>query len=996
MAELYGEVDINTMEWKDGLVGNLVRAQVADATSDEKWTVFDGPVDALWIENMNSVLDDNKLLCLANSERIKLSNSMRMIFEVADLAVASPATVSRCGMVYMDPVNLGWRPYVKTWFTKLPAWIPTEVKELLNGFFESYVDRGLAFVRKSCKEYVASVNMNLVMSLCKLLGSFLARPEKELRLNEVDSSPFVGQLFVFSYIWSIGGNLVERSQDSFDTFARALFDNLDFLVPAAGMVYNYFVDMKSRTFVAWDELVKPFKYDKDVPYFQMIVPTVDTVKYAYLLDTLVESGAPVLFSGLTGVGKSVIATDLISNKSKDKSAFVPLTINFSAQTTSSMVQQQLELKLEKKRKNLLGPAGNARAILFIDDMNMPKLDTYGSQPPIELIRQYLDFGGMYDRDKLFWKGIQGVTVVGACAPPGGGRNQMTARLLRHFNLINIAQPSEVSLVRIFKSILDGFLRPFCVEVKGCSEGVVNSSIELYNRMCKELLPTPAKSHYTFNLRDLSKIIQGVLQVRPSALTSKLDVVKLFSHESARVFHDRLIDNDDRAYFNRIVGELTERFFALNVVQGPSDTHVPLVYGDFMKKGAPREQRSYSEITDQKALSHLLEEYLEEFNLTFSQDMRLIFFNDAKQHFSRISRILRQPRGNALLVGVGGTGKQSLTKLACYMAEYKCTQIELTRTYGFAEWREDLKKLYISAGVENKDTVFLISDTQIKSDTFLEDINNILNSGEVPSLFEMDEKERILGAVRPMCREMGLSEDRDSVYQFFINRVRDNLHIVFATSPVGDTFRTRCRMFPSLVNCCTIDWFDEWPKDALLSVSKRFLEFVDLGSDEMREKIATLCVGLHESVGQLSKKFYAELKRRYYTTPTSYLELINLYTSMLQEKRKELTNSRDKLKNGLKKLAETNEVVAKMQLELEALGPELKQKTIDVEQLMTQIANDQKSADSVKKVVSVEEAAVKETAIQTEAIAADAQKDLDEALPVLEAAYKALDSLDKSR
>ena len=95
MGELYGEINKLTLEWKDGLMATIVREIVRDTTDDHKWIICDGPVDALWIENMNTVLDDNKMLCLANSERIKLTPSIHMMFEVQDLAVASPATVSR-------------------------------------------------------------------------------------------------------------------------------------------------------------------------------------------------------------------------------------------------------------------------------------------------------------------------------------------------------------------------------------------------------------------------------------------------------------------------------------------------------------------------------------------------------------------------------------------------------------------------------------------------------------------------------------------------------------------------------------------------------------------------------------------------------------------------------------------------------------------------------------------------------------------------------------
>lgn len=125
MGELYGFVDEMTQEWIDGIASLIIRecntTNIEDPQYDfdqKYWVVFDGPVDALWIENMNTVLDDNMTLCLANSERIKLRPQLRMLFEVQDLAVASPATVSRCGMVYLSQENLNWKEFVITWFSK--------------------------------------------------------------------------------------------------------------------------------------------------------------------------------------------------------------------------------------------------------------------------------------------------------------------------------------------------------------------------------------------------------------------------------------------------------------------------------------------------------------------------------------------------------------------------------------------------------------------------------------------------------------------------------------------------------------------------------------------------------------------------------------------------------------------------------------------------------------------------------------------------------------
>ena len=225
MGELYGEYNLLTMEWNDGLMAITIRRCVKDTTEDHQWVICDGPVDALWIENMNTVLDDNKMLCLANSERIKFTPFMHMIFEVQDLAVASPATVSRCGMVYIDPNELGWMPYVKTWITKFDQKFGEIYTEYLLGLFERYVNEGIHFVNKKCVQTMKQVDIGKITTLCSLLESLLViNKDIDSRLEEGKLKSALSTTFAFCYVWAIGGNLKSTSWDVFDTFVRNQFE----------------------------------------------------------------------------------------------------------------------------------------------------------------------------------------------------------------------------------------------------------------------------------------------------------------------------------------------------------------------------------------------------------------------------------------------------------------------------------------------------------------------------------------------------------------------------------------------------------------------------------------------------------------------------------------------------------------------------------------------------------------------------------------------------
>lgn len=211
MGQLYGYVDPMTTEWQDGVLAKLVVDCTRDQGPTKHWVMFDGPVDAIWIENMNTVLDDNKKLCLNSGQIITLTDRMVMMFEVEDLAVASPATVSRCGMVYMEPASLTLAPLVTSWLNTLPPKVAASeyIKNKLQTLYDAVLEDICYFVRRNVKEPVKTVDNNLAQSSMRILDCyFSAYVESEVKRVSKDDitnlETFIPQLFFFSIAWSVG------------------------------------------------------------------------------------------------------------------------------------------------------------------------------------------------------------------------------------------------------------------------------------------------------------------------------------------------------------------------------------------------------------------------------------------------------------------------------------------------------------------------------------------------------------------------------------------------------------------------------------------------------------------------------------------------------------------------------------------------------------------------------------------------------------------------
>ncbi|RVE47759.1 hypothetical protein evm_007648 [Chilo suppressalis] len=1015
MGQLYGAFDPISYEWTDGIVATMFRDFASEDTPVRKWIVFDGPVDAVWIENMNTVLDDNKKLCLTSGEVMAMSNVMSMLFEVMDLSQASPATVSRCGMIYMESASFGFMPFYNSWLKNLnPIWLE-ENEEYIFNVCAWLFDPLVYYIRRSCIQLVTAGEVNLVMSTLNLVEMLMDNAIEGEEDTKYTRTWFLAS-FMTALIWGLGGILNTDSREKYDDLVKEYFrgekgippeiDRLDVSIPSEGMLVDHYYMYKGKgCWKLWPEAVKAVQVKEQINLLQTVIPTLETEKYIFLLKLHTKFTKPLLLIGPTGTGKSFYVQNFLMNY-LDMDKYTPGFITFTTTTSANQTQELVISKLVKRRKNNYGPTRGKQAIIFIDDMNMPAKEVYGAQPAIELLRLFLDQKHWYDlktTEKLY---IYDTIFYGAIGPVGGSRQLIYPRMLRHFNIYSINEFSKESMTKIFTSLLQlGWRRNgFGQDTQVYIVNIVAATMEIYDQATEGLRPTPAKSHYIFNLRDFSRVIQGCALLRKESADNKKTFARVWVHEIMRVFYDRLVDDKDRAWFFDILKKCT-RDVMKETFESALEPYLEengevtiesikkMMFGCYLDTESLEGERKYEEIPNKEVFLNVAIAMLAEYNSMHKAKMNIVLFDYALEHLSKICRLLSMPSGNALLVGVGGSGRQSLTRLASTILGQPVFQPEITKSYNVKDWHDDIKLVLRESGGLNKDTTFLFTESQIKEETFIQNLDSLLNSGEVPNLYGLDEKQEILELVRLAAQGGNRNLDISplQILAFFVGRCKAKLHIVLCFSPIGSAFRTRLRLYPSLVNCCTIDWYDSWPEDALEMVAHHYMVKVNV-PDKVKSSAVIACKQFHVDARHVSQEFYNQFGRKTYITSASYLDLIKSFTTLTNKKQRELRAAKLRYTNGLDKLGQAADAVSIMQRDLNALKPQLIVMAAKSAKMMEEIEKETNIADKAAAQVREDQKIANVQAAAAQELKKDCEADLALALPILEDAIAALNTL----
>lgn len=353
----------------------------------------------------------------------------------------------------------------------------------LGNFFclGMFDERFHASLSLPAKEMLTTTDSMLIASLMNLFDCFVDEYSDEkmfASLSELDVRAQIEGIFFFACIWSFGGALDERSRELFsDLFhglsAKDFPDELVerygvpehvrvqplqkpfiFTLPKSGNVFDYrFIKEGKGKWKLWsDEIASAPALSRDVPANQIIITTKETVRMYALLELLVRRGKSTLLVGPTATGKTFYANDFLTKK-LDQRAFNSICVNFSVATAASEVQGIVMSRLSKRRKGVFGPPLGKKCVVFMDDLSMPARDEAGAQPPVELMRQWIDYAMWYDQTSMAPLKLIDLQVMAAMTASNYTGRSVTSRFLRHFNVLAIDDFPEDTLKTIFSKIV---------------------------------------------------------------------------------------------------------------------------------------------------------------------------------------------------------------------------------------------------------------------------------------------------------------------------------------------------------------------------------------------------------------------------------------------------------------------------------------------------------------------------------------------------------------
>jgi dynein heavy chain 1 len=604
------------------------------------------------------------------------------MFEVEHLRYATPATVSRCGMIWFsDDVvesSMVYQQYLDT-LASIPLdgddedstdilgrradatadpsspHLATQ-KQVANILQPYFADGELV---TSALEFAANIEHIMDFTTTRALTTLFSLLNKTARniieyniqhpdfpLSAENIEQYVTKRLLVNIIWAFSGDSkLDLRAEMGEFLQKQTGIDLPPLPPGSSLL-DYDVVISTGEWIAWHSKVPSIEIEAQaVTASDVVVPTIDTVRHEEVLYSWLSEHKPLMLCGPPGSGKTMTLFSAL-RKLPDMEV---VGLNFSSATTPELILKTFEQYCEyRKTPNgvILAPVQIGRwLVVFCDEINLPAVDKYGTQRVISFIRQLVEAGGYWRSSDMAWVKLERIQFVGACNPPTDpGRVPLSHRFLRHAPLIMVDYPGEISLKQIYGTYNRALLK-VVPNLRAYAEPLTDAMVEFYLSSQKRFT-TDIQAHYVYSPRELTRWVRGIYEaIRPLEILSMEGLVRVWAHEALRLFQDRLVTEEEKQWTDDNIDMAALQHFP--TVNRDEALTRPILFSNWTSRNyIPVDREVLREYTKAR-LRVFYEEEL---------DVPLVLFNDVLDHVLRIDRVFRQVQGHLLLIGVSGSGK----------------------------------------------------------------------------------------------------------------------------------------------------------------------------------------------------------------------------------------------------------------------------------------------------------------------------------------------------
>ncbi|KAL3878520.1 hypothetical protein ACJMK2_030860 [Sinanodonta woodiana] len=981
-TQLLGHIDMDTREWTDGVLTYSARQVVKEPQEVQSWIICDGDIDPEWIESLNSVLDDNRLLTMPSGERIQFGPNVNFLFETHDLSCASPATISRMGMIFLSDEDTDVKALITSWISILPE----SDRHVLSSYIEDYFYKALDWVLKQ-NDFVVDTSM---------IGVVLNG------LSHLHNIRNKGH-FAISLIRGLGGNLSEGSREN---FAKEVFHWTQESPPDSRRPLDTFFDedlgrlqsysMEQRT----DLTPEHFNNANALP----VIKTADVQRGidAFSAWLQPDNKQPFILVGPEGCGKGTLLKYCFEQLRSTQVAIV----HCSAQTNPTNILQKLGqtcMVLNTNTGRVYRPKDCERLILYLKDINLPKPDKWGTCQLIAFLQQVVTYNGFYDSN-LEWVGLEGVQIVASMT--GGaslGRHKLTPRFTSVVRICNIGYPDREQLQAVYGSYLKPILQkqmshhPVWGNISKI-HALAGSMVQLYEQL-RQNFTVDDYSHYLFTPRDLTTWALSFLRydLNSGAKENTSDnLLEIWAYEARRLFRDRIVGSDGLNKFDNMLMTVIRGDWSANIFDN-IDSVFFVTWGarhDTTGHGAgapiPPSGKPLGKLSSED-LKSVIEKGLRVFSRE-NRDLDILIFKEVLDNIARVDRVLTKPGGSLLLAGRSGVGRRTAATLVAHMHQMQLFTPKISRGYGIKHFKNDLKTVMQMAGIEGQQMVLLLEDHHFVDPQFLELINSLLSAGEVPGLYTPEELEPLLNPLRDMASDAGF---RGTIINYFATRIKANLHIVLVMDSSNSKFILNCESNPALYKECAVQWMEGWSRDSMVKVPHMILtrppkiEGASIGDSKQHkrklsggEDILKCFVFIHEACTNASLV----------ATPRRYVSFVNTYQQVYNNKKQGIEKRQHHLQAGVSKLNEAKQLVDELKRKAAEQSQLLAEKQAEADSALREITTAmQNASDQKSEMEELKQSAAKENALlETRKKAID--KEMKEVEPLIQEAKTAVGNI----